>query len=653
MPPPSAPRRAVRLLAGAAAAAVATASVLGWAAPPAAGASTAVAARPAAQTPSRPAWCTDSPASTVRLVFPGCAGEAGLLAHHTIRPDLAGPSGTALTVTGTGPNGCAGTTVAANCPLWHAGHTNPAADGDACEGYDQPLAMAAHGAAVYVTGLSCVERADGVLHADVETVAYDGATGRELWVSRYDGPLHGNDAAFAVSVTPDGATVIVAGITDQAPVFPDNVFSGDYLTIAYDAVSGAQRWLATYTSPETGRGANPVNPPDLATALTTSDDGQRVYVTGASFRLSPFPYQYDFATLSYDVSTGARDWVDTYSSPSCDGDTYDIPLSIATRGERIYVAAYAGSTHCASNENTHLIVLDDDRDLHQARRVWAHGLPDVSPAPDLAVTDSAVVVAGHARGTCPDGTFPRRYVTVALDPADGVQRWRSDYAGPPELRDGLCGHSTPAAMAASPDGDTVYVTGTVNRASVPAPITDDSVSATVAYRTSDGTQRWVAVSDLPAVGADEIVQDLSVSPAGDQVYLAGYVTYRVPLTDPVLKADFLTVALRSADGARIWADRYNDSAFAGSTDLDVGRLSAVSPDGSRVFTSGQFIHDVSTTGTNFYDFGTVAYSAYPLGSGEPPPVVPEGSPLALVVVAAAAIAGSAAMQRRRRSGSVG
>ena len=42
-------------------------------------------------------------------------------------------------------------------------------------------------------------------------MAYDAATGAKVWVSRYDGPAHGDDFATALGVSPDGSTVFVTG----------------------------------------------------------------------------------------------------------------------------------------------------------------------------------------------------------------------------------------------------------------------------------------------------------------------------------------------------------------------------------------------------------------------------------------------------------
>jgi outer membrane protein assembly factor BamB len=61
---------------------------------------------------------------------------------------------------------------------------------------------------------------------DFATVAYNAATGAQLWVRRYNGPGSGADQATSVAVSPGSGTVFVGG--------PSLGTSGlDYAAIAY------------------------------------------------------------------------------------------------------------------------------------------------------------------------------------------------------------------------------------------------------------------------------------------------------------------------------------------------------------------------------------------------------------------------------------
>jgi DNA-binding beta-propeller fold protein YncE len=82
------------------------------------------------------------------------------------------------------------------------------------------LAVSPTGGAVYVTGQS----SGATTGDDYATVAYNAATGAQLWVSRYS---HGADVANSVAVSPTGGTVYVTGQSSGATT------GYDYATIAY------------------------------------------------------------------------------------------------------------------------------------------------------------------------------------------------------------------------------------------------------------------------------------------------------------------------------------------------------------------------------------------------------------------------------------
>lgn len=84
------------------------------------------------------------------------------------------------------------------------------------------LQVSPDGNSVYVTGVS--HRSEGV-PGDYGTIAYSVVSGETSWVSRYDGPGAGHDAAFALDVSPDGSKLYVTGQSVQV--------SYDYATVAY------------------------------------------------------------------------------------------------------------------------------------------------------------------------------------------------------------------------------------------------------------------------------------------------------------------------------------------------------------------------------------------------------------------------------------
>ena len=139
------------------------------------------------------------------------------------------------------------------------------------------MGVSPDGSTVVVTGTSI----GPTYTPDYVTVAYDASTGAELWVKRYNGPRH-RDEATALGVSPDGYTVFVTGFSTVRRA------DGDYATVAYDAATGARLWLRRYDGPGNGY--------DAATALGVSPDGSRVFVTGNSFGSGSGS---DYATVAY------------------------------------------------------------------------------------------------------------------------------------------------------------------------------------------------------------------------------------------------------------------------------------------------------------------------------------------------------------------
>jgi putative pyrroloquinoline-quinone binding quinoprotein len=144
------------------------------------------------------------------------------------------------------------------------------------------LAVSPDGSAVFVTGYS--ESDAG--YNDYATIAYDAASGDSRWVARFDGVDHASDEARSIGVSPDGSKVFVTGYSDLG-------IHADYVTLAYDAITGTESWRARLHYAKD----------DYANALGVSPDGTRLWVTG--YARSP-PGGYDYTTVGYDTSTGAE-----------------------------------------------------------------------------------------------------------------------------------------------------------------------------------------------------------------------------------------------------------------------------------------------------------------------------------------------------------
>jgi hypothetical protein len=168
---------------------------------------------------------------------------------------------------------------------------------------------------VYVTGES---------HFNYGTLAYNARTGARLW-ARFYGSRRRIDGASSVAVSP-GGRVVVTGTSHGYDY---------YATVAYSP-AGDQLWARRYNIPG-------IPPPqggsDFARAVVAPGNG-RVYVTGASWGGSATGY--DYATIAYNIRTGAKVWLRRYNGPASSGDDAS---SLAARGGRVFVTgASVGTT---------------------------------------------------------------------------------------------------------------------------------------------------------------------------------------------------------------------------------------------------------------------------------------------------------------------
>jgi DNA-binding beta-propeller fold protein YncE len=155
------------------------------------------------------------------------------------------------------------------------------------------VAASPDGKTVFVTGSHYT---GGTTNYDYATVAYNAATGAQLWVKRYTGPGSGDDQAYSVAVSPDGTAVFVTGYSSGT-----TAGDVDYATVGYNAATGAQLWVKRYAGLSKGGSGT------QAYSVAVSPSGTTVYVTGESGNDSVY------ATVAYSAATGAQQWVRTYT----------------------------------------------------------------------------------------------------------------------------------------------------------------------------------------------------------------------------------------------------------------------------------------------------------------------------------------------------
>jgi DNA-binding beta-propeller fold protein YncE len=348
------------------------------------------------------------------------------------------------------------------------------------------IAVGPLGTRVYVTG------AIGNGHNyDFGTVAYDAATGDRIWRKRYDGPAGGDDQAYGLAVSPNGHTVYVAGESDGAT-------GSAATTIAYNSKNGTQEWLSRLTPNRTENGFE---------AIAVSSDGSRLYATGQTGRPA-------ILVAAQDAATGDTDWTKTYQQA---GDELDFGTNVALTPDDATLVVGGTTISTASNYNWATLAYDTANGARRWARTVDRGQGDLLTGLAISPTGSAVAATGIITPHNSDAA------TIVYAVATGDVVWKRAYDDP------VGGGDFAKAVAYSPDGKTLYMTGE-------GAVVTGSRFITIAYDASTGDREWQQRSSdrgpVPYAGAN----DVAVAPDGSAVYVTGY-RYQ-----NARDADFLTIA---------------------------------------------------------------------------------------------------------------
>jgi outer membrane protein assembly factor BamB len=424
-------------------------------------------------------------------------------------------------------------------------------------------------AAVGVTGASAsAARTPQAVTALTVTVTGAGTSlaaaspGTQLWMKLYAN--RGNGGASSAAVSPNGSTVFVTGYTTTAKGAADDT------TVAYNSVTGAQRWAKSYGGP---------GGTDKAVSVAVSPNGKAVFVTGYSFRAVS---GVDYATIAYNATTGAQLWVKRYDDGLGNNDNSEAAeVAVSPNGSTVFVTGYSLS---ATRGNDYATIAYNAATGAQRWAARYNGVSGGNYAHALAVSPNGktVFVTGSSIGA--HNSYD--YATVAYNAVTGAQRWAKRYNG---ARNGGVSRGANAVVV-SPNGSTVFVTGSSIG-------TNDSYDyATVAYNAVTGAQRWAKRYDGPGSG-DGQAYSAAVSPSGATVFVTGY----TDTSSTSAGYDYATVAYNAATGAQRWAARYNGPGNFTDEAFQV----AVAPGGGAVYVTGE------SAGASFDGWGwaTVAYNA--------------------------------------------
>ena len=343
-------------------------------------------------------------------------------------------------------------------------------------------------------------------------------------------------------VSGDGTHVYVSGTSWGGDPATGGT-SDDIETIAYDP-NGHVLWSRRYNGPG--------NTADDAVAEAVGPG--RVYVTGFS---ETADHVAEFVTVAY-ASTGTFLWAKNFDDP---GTAFDAASGIAVAGNSIVVVGTLGTRRRNLSDET--LAYAPDGTL-----LWSTPLR-VGPNPPFCgyvfLCDPSIAASpGGGRVFVAAQRRDAGFVTAAYRASTGASLWirATETKGWQQ--------SAPAAIAASPNGRRVYVTGT---GCTPQCFADEDVrwehyaAITVAYA-GRGVKKWTRLirgDGTQAVG-------VAVSPDSRTVYVAGNVG-----AEDTCQC-FLAVAYLAADGATRWSN---------ATRAGTAEALAVGPGDERVFVTGE------------------------------------------------------------------
>jgi outer membrane protein assembly factor BamB len=445
----------------------------------------------------------------------------------------------AAMVAGLAQFGAAQAAVVPGTQLWATPYNGGTSDGFIATS----VAASPNGKTVYVTGSN--NQGSPVRFV---TVAYDSATGQQQWATPYVVAVGGRPCKVAVS--PDGKTVYVAGTTAGS--------TGDYVTIAFDAATGSQKWAKTYNGTANGS--------DVANSMAVNQATGNVYVTGQSGATIGSQY----ATVAYSP-TGTPLWVNRFADA---------------------IGPDNGANAVAVNPNTGVVYVTGQSDFNgtvafateaisaAGVKQWVkHYTGPGTGADATAVTVSLATGDVFVTGVSISGATGRDYATVAYS-STGTPVWAKRYAG--------AGNDIAVAVAVNASGSAVYVTGR----SLATNNQYDYV--TVAYAALTGTKQWLRPYNGPGgTNADDEAVGVAVNQATGDVVVTGL------SFNPTHGGDDYATINYSPAGTRLWISRFtnpiaiNNKAYA----------LAVNPVSGAVYVTGS-----SGNSAGEYGYYTVAYA---------------------------------------------
>lgn len=379
--------------------------------------------------------------------------------------------------------------------------------------------------------------------------------------------------------SPDGATV------QDTPAGAVVNRRGDRMFIATTTKIGAAASRLTVAALSTVNngatlwiGRPPTPQPTSAVTLTLTPDESAVVVAGTvtylpNLNASPLVF---WLTSAYATANGRYLWSAIYRL----GGSYNSPVSVrpSPRGDRVFVTGYSvyeGGYNRPYVEWVTIAYSNRGKQLWLQRYGGVAGGQNAPVGIEVSPRGDTVYVGGASEHPQTTGQFSWDYAVVAYDARTGRPRWRT------VTRNGS--DQYPAAMAMTPRGDRVVLTGSATFGTATSPVAG---LLTVAHSTRTGARLWSARYADPS-GLSAVATTLAMSPRGDRVYVGAAVGQRRVVVAGTLEPSVLAItvfALDNGTGRQAWKASYApDPNFSA-----VPVVSTVSPARGTVYVAGLF-----------------------------------------------------------------
>jgi hypothetical protein len=279
--------------------------------------------------------------------------------------------------------------------------------------------------------------------------------------------------------------VFVSGSSEGGPT------GNDYATLAYDSNTGSTLWVTR---------SNIAGLDDDADSMAVSPDGSKIFVTGDAWVGNGAT---DYATVAYDTVTGAALWKRQYSGPLAFGQDHAYAIAASPDGSDVFVTGTSYGTVGACDYATVAYATDSGATLWERRYNGPGNGCDAARSLVVSADGSRVFLTGESTAS----SFEYGYATFALDAATGDRIWLARFDSP------LGGDDMATALALSPDGAFVYVTGSTSTS-------NGFDYGTVAYDAATGALLGLNLYNGAANGNDEPIA-AAVSPDGSELFVTG------------------------------------------------------------------------------------------------------------------------------------